>query len=240
MPALRVPTHRCHITIPWVTDNTYQPLSASSATFKGILTSQYARPDTHHLVLFNAWWPTTSSCISMVKCGLGQWSPGHACLKSPSESVQWPTWVQQNCLWIWNQSLGFIGHVVMPPDCKLWCLFPLFPRKFKSQHGCTYHICAVHANTNVQDHIHPKGPHQVQTVSEDEDGAHSVDLAEPQGPVTQMIWHPHLMGMSSLHACICYVLIYPIALPCDSEGNYWTPFESDVQFTLCELLYCCA
>ncbi len=52
----------------------------------------------------------------------------------------------------------------------------------------------------------------------------------------------------------CYLLNHPKALPCDSEGNFllpgappllrpqalpgdWTPFESEVQFKLAELLY---
>jgi hypothetical protein len=131
--------------------------------------------------------------------------------------------------------------------------------KFKSQHGRTYHIRAVHTNSNVREHHNPEGPTLAQTDNEDVDNdGHSLDLTERRGPVAQRIEHPHLTGMCPvLTSCSCQcamLLNCPIALPCDSEGNFlppdtppppqtmalqedWTPFDSEVQFRLAELLY---
>lgn len=142
----------------------------------------------------------------------------------------------------------------MPPVRRLKCLFRTCPVRFKSQHGRTYHIRAVHTNSNVRERHNPEGKNQERADSEDEDDNHTLDLAEHHAPVTQRIEHPHLTGMCSSFTSYSRLLNHPIALPCDSEGNFlppgappppqatalqgdWTPFDSGVQFKLAELLY---
>ena len=70
---------------------------------------------------------------------------------------------------------------------------------FKSQHGRTYHIRAVHTNTNIREHANPEGPNQAQTGSDDGILSDLADSEHDQGPrlLAQRIEHPHLTGMCS-------------------------------------------
>jgi hypothetical protein len=81
----------------------------------------------------------------------------------------------------------------MPTDLRLPCLFPRCPVRFKSQHGRTYHIRAVHTNSNAQ-----VGPNQAQADSEIGDDNHSLDLTERRVRVARRIEHPHLTGVCSV------------------------------------------
>lgn len=80
---------------------------------------------------------------------------------------------------------------------RLWC--PHCPCTFKSQHGRTYHIRAVHVNSNTlnrrrQDDNPPNG--------NTEDGTHFTNDLSEYGPsaVSQRKEHPYLTGLYTLHA----------------------------------------
>ena len=58
-----------------------------------------------------------------------------------------------------------VGRTVITPELagrvRLPCLFPRCLVTFKSQHGCTYHIRAVHTNSNLREH-HFQEPHNLE------------------------------------------------------------------------------
>ncbi|KAI9452719.1 hypothetical protein BJY52DRAFT_1205620 [Lactarius psammicola] len=110
----------------------------------------------------------------------------------------------------------------------------------------------VHTNSNIWHPASPEGPDQAQADSEDGDDGHSRGC---RGPVAQRIEHPYLTGICSLRVLIDVLCTkQSIALPCDSDGNHlplgtppppqavtqkgdWTPFKSEAQFMVAELLY---
>ncbi len=119
--------------------------------------------------------------------------------------------VKTKCIGCGTKALSSIsiGCTVMPPDRRLPCLFPLCPVRFKSQHGCTYHVHIMHTNSNVRECADPEGTNQAQGGSEDGDDDHSVGLADRHGPVAQRIEHPHLTGMCSLCVLVAVLFIKP-------------------------------
>ncbi|KAH9038559.1 hypothetical protein EDB85DRAFT_1860463 [Lactarius pseudohatsudake] len=116
------------------------------------------------------------------------------------------------------------------------CPFPQCPLKFKTQRGRKCHIRTVHTNSNRRPVIRNL-ERAARTDSEGGDDGHSANLENRRGPAAQRIEHPYLT-----------------ALPCDSEGNFlppgappppretpaqgdWTPFDSEAQFMLADLLF---
>ena len=142
---------------------------------------------------------------------------------------------------------------------KLPCLHLQCPSMFRSQHGHTYHMHAMHHNTHkcplavnlIDQEI--QYPHN-EVESNDALSSHS-DSEDMEVPQRTWIEHPHLTGM--FKATVLWALsINPLsALPCDSDGNFlqpgvapppqegqilgeWAPFNSEVQFKVADLLYC--
>jgi hypothetical protein len=110
----------------------------------------------------------------------------------------------------------------------------------------------VHANSNKQ-------PVNIEDIRDGEDN-HPGDLPTDDGdPLAQRIEHPHLTGMcgscvSSKSLTINPLLNQHAALPCDRDGGFlpagappnprqtapqgdWTPFNSEIQFKVADLLY---
>ncbi|KAH8979760.1 hypothetical protein EDB92DRAFT_1937270 [Lactarius akahatsu] len=107
------------------------------------------------------------------------------------------------------------------------CLFPHCPMKFRSQRGRTYHIRTVHTNSNNR----PVNPERMaRAASEVSDDDHSVNLANRRGPAAQRIEHPYLTGNFLPPGAP------PPPQPVPAQGD-WTPFDSEVQFMLADLLY---
>ncbi|KAH9957482.1 hypothetical protein BGW80DRAFT_1185947 [Lactifluus volemus] len=108
---------------------------------------------------------------------------------------------------------------------RLPCLYPRCPLTFKSRHGRTYHIRNAHVNSNAQSELN-LGPDLPEPLTQ-----------QPKQHRGQRIEHPYLTG-----------------LPCDANGKFlpsgaqptpranatpdnWSPFESEVQFLVADLLY---
>ena len=131
---------------------------------------------------------------------------------------------------------------------KLKCLYRGCSRTFRSQHGRTYHMRAVHNNSNK---------HTVNVGDAGMAGGSSnqASVANNHGPGKQRIEHPHLRGTCSLCPFVVHSLLkQPTALPCDANGDFlppgappppqetaqqgdWTPFDSEIQFKVADLLY---
>lgn len=98
----------------------------------------------------------------------------------------------------------------MPPELagrvRLPCLFPRCPVTFKSQHGRTYHIRAVHTNSNLREH-HFQEPHNLEGPDLAQMDSEGGD--EHQGPIAQRIEHPHLTGM-----CFALAFLFTMSSLC--------------------------
>ena len=104
----------------------------------------------------------------------------------------------------------------MPPASafsRLRCPHPDCSMTFKSHHGRTYHICAVHISSNNH-HVNPQGPRELEPAQADEDSggfngdpfAEGEDCTSPDpanangcGAIRQRIEHPYLAGTSILY-----------------------------------------
>jgi len=127
---------------------------------------------------------------------------------------------------------------------RLPCPHPNCPAVFKSQHGRTYHIRAVHTNFNSLsfNREHDQGHHaaeqdgesvdscQWDTVPLDNNAAPS-DGGESESAVRgERIQHPHLTGECPSPIDFLQMCSQPnrtrtsyLALPCDSDGNFLPP-----------------
>ena len=110
---------------------------------------------------------------------------------------------------------------------------------------------AHNSSINNEDHDHCGRLHAQMTDS----GSNEASVANDHGPGKQRIEHPHLCGMCSLVLFIVHtVLKQSAALPCDANGAFlppdtppppqgmaqqgdWTPFNSEIQFKVADLLY---
>jgi hypothetical protein len=137
---------------------------------------------------------------------------------------------------------------------KLQCPHPHCPITFKTQRGQTYHIRTVHSRPLNH-------PNDVQYDDQEHEDQHGLDdgngapMDNDLHPVEQRKEHPHLTGMCTIYFVEIYgPLNSQVARPCDQDGNFlppgtpppprataphgdWSPFNSEVQFELADLLY---
>ncbi|KAI0295051.1 hypothetical protein B0F90DRAFT_1811552 [Multifurca ochricompacta] len=121
---------------------------------------------------------------------------------------------------------------------RLPCLYSGCPVTFKSQHGRTYHIRSIHANSNAHSDTGPRqDPSSVTPLHQNGLDYQDVPPYSSSGPSRKRIEHAHLT-----------------AVPCDLDGNFlppgstrqertqrsnadWSPFDDRTQFMIADLLY---
>jgi len=90
---------------------------------------------------------------------------------------------------------------------RLPCLHPGCPQTFKSQNGCTYHMHAIHINTNSRP---VNVGHHISQSSQPSDGDRVAPTANNRGPINKRIEHPYLTGM---HCCISWHIVELLTCP---------------------------
>ncbi|KAI0297314.1 hypothetical protein B0F90DRAFT_1811137 [Multifurca ochricompacta] len=121
---------------------------------------------------------------------------------------------------------------------RLLCVYSGCPVTFKSQHGCTYHMWSIHANSNAHSDTGPRQDCSSMTPLH-QNGLDYQDVPphSSSGPSRKWIEHAYLT-----------------AVPCDLDGNFlppgsiqqermqrpnadWSPFDNQTQFMIADLLY---
>ena len=108
--------------------------------------------------------------------------------------------------------------IVIPSMPRLPCLHHGCPQMFKSQHGRTYHMRAVHLNTNSRPINVDRNRSQSPQSSNDDRLA---PTANERGPASKRVEHPRLTGMYCYTVLLNHSLILGRNISTSMQPRRW-------------------